>query len=128
MSGYNVEYITVENIDISRYDYALIYGYSCKRMCRVSDIKDMGELDWDECVDTRLFSETEEVHVFRCDGDLRAVRITESDKLDDSQYIDRCYELKGNTLGKHVIVRQYLKYDEDGQAYVALSRLMEIGG
>ena len=119
----------IENIDIQKvyqsvfeYDYALIYMMSKLILSRISDL---GEIDWDECLEARFFSKEKELHIFEDDGEQRAVEVSDVDEKDS---IVKKYQLakKFSGLGNTLCVKEYWAYDGDGQTYVSLTRLTGI--
>ena len=122
--SYTVERMDAENAmtDIMQYRYALLYMMSEIIFCNVEDI---GEIDWDECLEARFFDETKELHIYEEDGRQCAVKVTAA--VDDDCLIKK-YELQERYyhLGRALCVCEHLQYDEDGQASVALTRLAGI--
>lgn len=108
--------------DIAGYRYALLYMISEVVFCRASDIS---EVNWDECLEARFFDEDKELHIYEDDGRQCAVKATGTL---DSDCLIKKYELQEryHDLGKLLCVCEHLKYDEDGQAMVALTRLVGV--
>lgn len=110
---------------IRDYEYALVYMISGIKLCKTSDLP---EFDWEECQEARFFSKDKELHLFEEDGSLQAVEVAEKD---DKDRIVKKYQLANRfpEIGKDKLlyVYEYLSYDEDGQAYVSLTRLAGIG-
>ena len=86
---------------------------------------DIGEVNWDECLEARFFDENKELHIYEEDGAQCAVKIEGT--LDGDCLIKK-YELQErySNLGKSLCVCEHLEYDKDGQASVALTRLIGI--
>ena len=105
--------------DYSKYTYALLYMISERVLTRTAEL---GNIDWDECLEARFFSEKEELHLFRDGQEMRAVICEETDTKDQT---DREYELQKTFIPgmTRLIVREYFAYDEDGQVMVAKTRL-----
>ena len=106
-----------------KYRYALIY--------MLSEVKLLANsinliIDWDEILEARFFDQSGELHIFKYDNSLKAIEILEGDSKEDAISIE--YELadKYKAIGIGLEVKQYIDYDEDGQAYVELTRLNEI--
>lgn len=119
----------MENIDIQKayqlvfeYDYALIYMMSELILSKTSDL---GEIDWEECMEARFFSREKELHIFEEDGEYMAVEISD---LEEEDVLIQKYQLANKFLGLGSVlyVKEYLAYDEDGQTYVGLTRLAGI--
>ena len=108
--------------ELQKYKNALIMNISDMLLKRTVDISDM---NLDEVVDARLFSETGELHIFNDDGKMRFVRVT--DEEDDTS-IEEAYIIgnRKNVIGKRILVKKYINFDDDGQAYVYLTRLMGV--
>ena len=85
-------------------------------------------VNWDECLDVRCFSNDKEIHFFKQKDDWKAVLI--EDAPDDAA-VTRTYRLpekyKKACGGNRIIVKEYLAYDEDGQAVPVCTRLAGIG-
>jgi len=104
-----------------KYNYALIYMLS---EVKLMDNWAQTYIDWDEILEARFFDRSGELHIFYYDDKISAVEIiddTEHTILNEYALID-----KFRNVGNGIIVRQNINYDEDGQAYVQLTRLVEI--
>ena len=119
----------VENVDIQKayqsgieYEYALLYMMSELILSKTSDL---GEIDWEECLEARFFSEEKELHIFEENGGHVAVKVSD---LDEKDILIKKYQLANKFLGigNVLCVKEYLAYDEDGQTYVCLTRLTGI--
>lgn len=128
--GYKVEPINAEEAkkEIVSFDYALIYMISEVILKRIDELEVM---NWEECEEARFFSKNKEIHFFREDDTLQAVKVSDDaneDKEDKKDFMQKRYYLasKFRDLGQYVLVKEYLKYDEDGQVQVAQTRLMGI--
>ncbi len=126
---------------ITEYTYALLYRMSEILFCRT---KDLPQMDWSECLEARFFDQEKELHLFEKDGCLKAVRITEAidrqamqeEEADGDVFVtfESCDRLikkyrlqeRYQKLGQTLCVCEYLSYDQDGQAYVSLTRLAGI--
>lgn len=122
--NYQVQTVETDKIweHASEYTYALVYMISELILCGTQELPN---LDWTECMEARFFDEDKELHIYEEDGKLQAVKVTEGDGKD---VIVRKYQLANQFLkaGKLLCVREYYAYDEDGQAYVSLTRLAGI--
>lgn len=107
---------------ISGYSYALLYMISSIRFCKTEEL---GEVDWSECLEARFFCADKELHIFENEEGWKAVEISDDGNED---ICIRKYQLdkKYKNLGKILCVQEYLGYDEDGQMYVALTRLQSV--
>ena len=104
------------------YEYALVYMISEMILCPV---KELPELDLEECKEARFFSDTGEMHLFEGEDGMEAVEVGDTDA---ENILVKAYKLntKFSKAGKCILVQEYLIYDEDGQADVALTRLKGI--
>ena len=113
------------------YEYALIYSLSKVYFGKVKDSDNYIEIDWDECIEARFFSEAAELNMYRDDEDeeIKAVVIKDNK--------DACYDVvikkydiatKFKNAGVKIKVKEYISYDEDGQAIVAHKRLAGVEG
>lgn len=104
------------------YKYALVYCLSEVKLCRTEQLKDA---DFEECTEARFFSEDRELHLFETEEGMCAVEV-----FDDgvSDFVLKKYKLASrfSENGKTLVVKEYLNYDEDGQAVVGLTRLMDL--
>ena len=132
------------------YRFALAYMIS---ELRLMPVEDWTGIDLDECLEARIFGENAELHIFREDDKWMAVEVQDvavapedgeeeisnpdTEKVPGDAFIDRAYALRGNmiqmisgTCGeevpkyKEIIVREYIDYDEDGQATTVKTRLV----
>lgn len=79
------------------------------------------EFEETEVNEVRFFGEQMEIRIFRQEDSLKAVRLTE-------ESTDRCmnetYLFENRKLGKELQLCRVLDTDEDGQVYVAATRLI----
>lgn len=104
------------------HEYALLHMISEQRFGRTEEL---AEIDWEECLEARFFSEQGELHVFDADGERKAVAIEDTG---DGLVLEKQYKLARAyaQLGKYIVVQEYLTYDEDGQLLVDLTRLKAV--
>lgn len=107
---------------IPEYEYALLYMISEIVLAKTDSIV---EINWAECTEARFFSADKELHFFEVDGEMQAAEVSDGDGQDE---MVKEYELAGKfqDIGKTVLVKEYIDYDEDGQANVVLTRLQGI--
>ena len=107
---------------IENYDYILAYEFSDVKFGKRSET----EVNWDECIEAYLISETGQVHVFLKDDKLAVVNFLENEVK--YEHADRTYKVREGVAlqGKTVTVREYLDTDEDGQAFVRYSRIINV--
>lgn len=122
--AYKCVEVTTDELDnkVKEYEYALLHMISEQRFCRMEELP---ETEWEECIEARFFSEQGELHVFDADGERKAVAVEDDG---DSLVFEKVYRLDGKyrRLGKHIVVQEYLNYDEDGQLVVELTRLKAV--
>lgn len=106
------------------YDYGLLY-YLSEVILTALEGKTVTNLQ--QLTEARLFSEDKELHVFQNEKGWQAVLCCETE---GAEYIEEYRPLSRNFqgAGKHLGVRRYISYDEDGQAYIALTRLYAVKG
>lgn len=119
--------VTPEEISnyISKYkkdSWALIYMLSEMILDKTDNIS--FDRNWDELLEARFFNEEQECHIFKTELGFSVIETVDTDK----KYIDGKIDLENKhfKLGKTVVVRQYINFDEDGQAFVEKTRLVEI--
>ena len=67
------------------------------------------------------------LHIFEYNGELKAVEIVdEDDNAKDTIIKKYTLNTRFNKIGRVVVVQEYLNFDEDGQAFVELTRLTGI--
>jgi hypothetical protein len=119
----------VQNIDLQEayqsvkdYTYALLYMISQRILCKTEELP---MIDWEECQEARFFSEEKELHIFEDEEGMRAIIVYDTDQED---IMVKEYELDNMfvSLGKTVLVQEYLAYDDSGQVSVELTRLKGI--
>lgn len=79
------------------------------------------DLPVEELLEARFFGSQREIRIWNDSGDFRAVAV-EDEEDDDCQDITR--SIRRSCFGKKLTLRQYLAYDEDGQAYICGTRLL----
>jgi hypothetical protein len=99
---------------ISEYSYAIVHMISQLQYGKIEDIN----INWNELIELRAFSDKEELRIYQGNDGIVAQRITEADDDTDNIIILK-YKMKNN---KTLMVKEYLKPDEDGQAQVIYTR------
>lgn len=113
------------------YMYALVQRFSELFICSAKDLQQY--LDENECVEIRIFGEDKELHLIYGDEKC-AIRVTDrlSENSSEDKVLIRKYLINSNFLKedlrehKKLVVKQYLDVDQDGQVYIALTRLQDI--
>jgi len=114
IDGVSIEYDGWRPGDTPPYTYALVYRLGGMYLGGLCDIQ-----DWEEVTEARFFDERGELHIWN-DGDgFHSAKITEESDVGNA--IDRLWI---NRAGNTLLSRQYLCADEDGQSYIALTRLL----
>ena len=104
-----------------RLPFALLRTFSAVSLGHTpATLPDAGEL-----LEACFFSADEEIRLFRDDGVLQAVSLRETP---EAHTLENAYEIGNPAFGRLLTVRETLDFDEDGQAYVALSRLADWKG
>jgi len=102
--------------------FALVQMFSGLELSAIN-----GEITFDEnlCQEARFFSSSYEVMFYRHEGELKCRVLSDEG---DSDMVDEEFELadRFKTLGNTVVIRKYLDRDEDGQVFVAATRLLDI--
>lgn len=118
------ETITIEQaIDgIKKYKYALIYMISEQIFDYADNIEN---LNWDECLEARFFDQQGEIHIFKTEGELKAVETKNAITMSSNIYSIEISD-KYSNIGKTLSVMQYLDQDSDGQVFVVGTRLYNV--
>lgn len=132
-----------ENIDevkylLNNYEYALIYMISEVILKKINHNDDyLNSIDWNQVLEARFFDKNGEVHIFNRENSLNALKIEENTEKVTKNGVKEDYlffdvssnlENKFKAVGNKVLIRQYCKYDDDGQLIVELTRLLNIEG
>lgn len=122
------------------YEYALVYMISELRLIPVDQLP---SVDLSECMEARIFGPDAELHLFREEDEMMAVAIRDlgegelcdekcGKKTDSVVHtyatIDRTHLIRKNCRKEipgrsELIIREYIAYDGDGQAYTVRTRL-----
>ena len=123
----------IDNVEVAKkmiegFDYALIYMISEVILKKIDKTDIVESINWEECEEARFFSENKEIHFFRENGKLQAVKTSDDQNESKMDCMQKKYELasKFRNLGRSVLVKEYLEYDEDGQVRIAQTRLRGI--
>ena len=95
--------------------WALIRELSCVTLGSTP-----AEINKDELLEACFFSPTEEVQIWREDGKRHSAMI--SDEEGDKAIVKQ-YRIESPEFGYMLETKRYVAFDEDGQAFVAGSRL-----
>ncbi|MCD8109614.1 MAG: hypothetical protein LUE14_05885 [Clostridiales bacterium] len=124
--GYKTENICLEEAKEKAGHYPYLLAHMMSEVLFGKNAVD--NLVWEELLDARFFSENEELHIFRCEGEWMAVVATDTDDGNPDDILTLTYPVAGKFrgAGRELAVRQYLSADEDGQMIVNLTRLCGI--
>lgn len=78
------------------------------------------QIETDELLEARFFSDTEEVRLFRRNGQLQGAVLRQGT---EDGYWERAYRIENPSLGREIVIRYELSADEDGQTYISAARL-----
>ena len=122
--GYKIAELKPEKAyeSFRNYEYALIYMISRLKLCKTEELE---EINWEECLEARFFSSDKELHIFEVEGEKKAVEVQDDGNED---MLEKKFQLDNKfiSVGKHVLVQEYLAYDNDGQVRGELTRLKGI--
>lgn len=112
--------------------YAIVYNYDSVITNYISGI----ELDYENMIEARFFNNDIEIRIFTDDGNIKGIIFKEDEncKSIENNYI--LYPRYGEKLqkkryAKELIIKKYIAYDDDNQAYINYvkpSKLIFTGG
>ena len=106
--------------DAEKFEFVYIRELSRLELGRRADLK---PVNWNEVIEVRFFDDKGELRFFDNGDGLKAAEII-IDPDDDCKDTD--YELEHDgEFGGGITVRECFDYDDDGQLYVAASRLVD---
>lgn len=120
--------LQVENLCLKNdFKYAWINTYSDLYLSCVQKIKNFDFLD--DLIEAKFFNEVKEVSIMKINDEKFSVIIFDSkdniDFVEEHQILQRCKSPLNNENDK-LVIRHFLKYDSDGQAYVYYTKLCDI--
>lgn len=125
---YETQRLSIEEAksSIDQYTYGLVYLFGEILLGITEEIKD--RINWNECIEARFFSNDKELHLFDYNGEQRAILVKDVEEADEEyEIIDKkCPLARQFQNYEQYKIRQYISYDEDGQAFVELTRLVEL--
>jgi len=114
-----------------QFDYAWINTYAKLYLKKIADIKNFDFLD--DLIEAKFFNESKEMSVIKDRNDEFSVVIfspdTENEYIEEKQILKRGkspFEAENNKILYKIIVRHYIDYDCEGQAYVYYTKLCGI--
>src|SRR5690554_6339853 len=112
------EALDLKALSARGFQYGLLYSYDGVQLDKIENI----QLNRDKLVEVRFFNNLEEIHVFKRDG-FEGVLFTEEE---EDEVVEETHLLIGsgqdNRFGKALLIKNYVDYDEDGQAFIAYTR------
>lgn len=108
---------------IEKYEYALIYYFSKTVLDKTTDILNAG-ISWDDVKEAYFFSEGRQLHIVNIENRMHVIEF----EANSTSFVEKKYVLNAHhqSVGKAVIVREYLDVDEDGQCFVGYTGLTGI--
>lgn len=79
----------------------------------------------DEVLEAQFFDASREIRLFRQDGTLVAVELIQEES---DRYIEETLPIEDPLFGSALTVRKLLAWDEDGQTYLAATRMVSWKG
>lgn len=122
--GIMVEPVT----DVMAEDYRIYdYGYLTfmSEVVLVKMEEHGGDIDWQELIEARFFNENQELYLWRAGDSLFGRRLTETGDIDAVETAVPVMK-KFCPAGGKLVIRKYIDYDEDGQAFVANTRIKKV--
>lgn len=121
--------ITVEKVaDVMAEDYMVYdYGYLTymSEVVLVKMKEHEVDIDWPELIEARFFNERQELYIWRSGDCLLGRRLTETGDTDAVETVIPVMKKCCPADGK-MVIRKYIDYDEDGQAFVASTRIKKV--
>lgn len=120
----SLDFQTAKTI-LADYEYCLIYKISEVILDQTALVS---EIDWKEVQEAWFFGEQGQLHIYGDDDILSAVLINDA-AMSDAHTLEKTYRLAGKfrSIGrKRITVKEYIDFDEDGQCYVAYTRLLRL--
>lgn len=116
--------------EINSCSYIILYRYDGIELKQAATVTEPEIKDTD-CFEIRAFSGTKEIHLFEGESaETVAIRIMDDEDGDlTADVMEKKYKLSRKYAPyTKVCIKEYLEYDEDGQMYVAVTRLSGIEG
>ncbi len=102
--------------DKDEYDFVLIFRFS---MVQLIPFREFTGFD-DDVTEVRFFNAKKELRIFDYNGNLRGILIEDNGDEITREYYRRLYKGFGY---KKIKIKEYIGFDNDGQAYVRSVRL-----
>lgn len=110
----------------SDYEYALVYMMSSLYFGKASGINTQNV---DEVIEARLFDATGEAHFYRTENGMAETRVIDGTEGQEYFVIDQKTTVMDHIgKGAKLIFRRYYAFDDDGQGFVKVTRLVGIEG
>lgn len=129
---YSITRLSIDDAisEINSCSYAVLYCYDGIKLKQAATVTESEIKDID-CFEIRAFSGTKEIHLFETEGaETVAIRIMDGEDGNlTADVMEKEYKLSRKFAPySKVFIKEYLRYDEDGQIYVAVTRLSGIEG
>lgn len=121
----------IDKIKSSKMNFAWINTYSELKLIQLNNENNIDEY-FDNLIEAKIFNENNEISVieaaedtfsiYEFNGDNNKDFIEEEQILNKHKSLFNCSKNEFNTI----IIRHYLDYDSDGQAYVSYTKLSDV--
>lgn len=111
----------------NNFNYAWINTYSELFLSSVKSIKDFNFLD--DLIEAKFFDDDREISIIKSDDEKFLVVIFDSEGNNDfveEQQILQKHKSPFKNENDKLVIRHFIKYDDDGQAYVYYTKLCDI--
>lgn len=129
VKGITVEPVTdvmAEDFSVYNYGYLTYMSEVLLTDMNGSDRKEYGStVNWQELIEARFFGGKQELHIWREGDAFVGRRLTETGNADAVE-MEVPLMRKFFPAGGKMVIKKYIDYDEDGQAYVANTCIRDI--
>lgn len=112
------------------YSYALLYYMSEVKLMEWGEAQDENSVNVEELLEARFFDDKGEIHIFEGNSGLNAIEISETDEevdaIEETYPIRSIFDWTKTHKKPQLVIKKYIQYDSDGQAYVAACRLYQL--
>lgn len=119
-----MKYTTLAPEQAIRLGLRLPYAY-ITRLSAVTVGQTPAEVSAEELLEARFFGPDCEIHIWHDGEDLCAASLEDEDGDD---CLDQPCRIRRSCFGHRMTLRKYLAYDDDGQAYIYATRLLDWEG
>ncbi len=104
--------------DLKNMGYQYVWIQDLRKV-EIIHINSFSGFDFSTLLEARVFNEDKELHIFEYDDSFRCVEVIKEE--DDECFEER--QLLRSTYGRYLLMRHYIGYEDDGQAYIKQSAL-----